>query len=100
MDGETLPEHMRPDKSGAIVMLDRKWNGWSVIKAVPTGATIPEETLEWLKAYSRENNIPLLFQDNLKKGDSFSGFKNLGYGPPAFLQRVKTAIGPDDIMKI
>lgn len=81
-------------------MLDRKWHGWSIIKAVPTGARIPEETLEWLKAYARKQNIPLLFQDNLQKGESFSGFKNWGYGPPAFLQRVKEMVGPDDIMKI
>jgi len=97
--GETLPIDMRPDKSGAIVMLDRKWNAMSIVKAVPTGEEIPEETLEWLKAHARENNIPLLFQKNLLKDGKYHGFKNLGYGPPPFLERVKLNIDPDDIMR-
>jgi hypothetical protein len=91
---------MRPDRCGAIIMLDRKWNGWSIIKAVPTGETIPEETLEWLKAYARDNKIPLLFQYNLKKDGRYYGQKNMGYGPPAFLKQVEVSVGPEDIMTL
>jgi hypothetical protein len=98
-EGEALPEHMRPDQCGAIVMLDRKWNGWSIIKAVPTGATIPEETIEWLKAYARDKKIPLLFSANLEKDGNYHGVTNMGYGPPAFVERVKLDIMPEDIMK-
>jgi len=99
-EGESLPENMRPDQCGAIVMFDRKWNGWSIVKAVPVGVAIPEETLEWLKAYARENKKPLLFQENLLKDGQYHGIRNVGYGPPAFQEHVRKAIGPEDIMQL
>lgn len=98
-DGETVPDEMRPDQCGAIIMLDRKWNGWNIIKAVPTGEAIPDETMEWLKAYARKNNIPLLFQYNLVKDGRYYGQKYMGYGPPAFLKHVEASVGIDDIIQ-
>ena len=97
-EGDRIPEHMRPDKCGAIIMLDRVWNGFNIIKAMPTGSAIPDDTMEWLKAYARQHNIPLLFQINEEKDGRFYQFKNMGYGPPPFLKRVETAVGPEDIM--
>jgi hypothetical protein len=98
IDSSPLPEEMRPDLCGAIVFLSRKWNGWNVVKAVPTGECIPEDTLEWLKAYAREKGIPLLFETRLLKDGKFHGLRKLGYGPPDFLHTVENAIGSDDIM--
>ena len=69
-------------------------------QAVPTGAVIPEETLQWLMAYAREKKIPLLFQENLVLDGKYSGVRNRGYGPPAFVEHVKTAVGPEDIMRL
>jgi len=71
-----------------------------MVKAVPTGDCIPEETLEWLKAYAREKGIPLLFSTRLLKDGKFVGRKMLGYGPPDFIHAVKNAIGPEDIMTL
>jgi len=68
--------------------------------AVPTGPLIPEETMEWLMAYAREHKIPLLFQENLVRDGKYYGFKNRGYGPPAFKEYVKNSIGPEDIMRL
>lgn len=96
--GEAIPEDMRPDRCGAIIMFDREWNGWNIVKAVPTGASIPEETMEWLKAYAREKKIPLLFQENLLENGRYTKIRNMGYGPPAFLEQVKLAIGPEDVI--
>ena len=93
-----LPEEMRPDVCGAIVFFSRKWGRWSVVKAVPTGEFIPEDTLEWLKAYARQKGKPLLFEKRLLKDGNFHGMKKLGYGPPEFLVDVENAIGPEDIM--
>ena len=77
-----------------------KWNSWSVVKAVPTGEEIPEQTLDWLKAYAVEHKIPLLFEKRLLKDGQYHGLKKLGYGPPAFLRDVELAIGPDDIFNL
>jgi len=99
-DRDVIPEDMRPDRCGAILMFDRKWNGWSIVKAVPTGACIPANTLEWLMAFAREKKIPLLFQENLVLDGQYTGIRNRGYGPPAFVEHVKRAIGPEDIMRM
>jgi len=97
-EGDAVPENMRPNQCGAIVMFDRKWNGWRIIYAVPTGDKIPQETMEWLIAYASEKKIPLLFHENLVRDGKYYGVRNLGYGPPAFQEHVRTAIGPEDIM--
>ncbi|MFC1719853.1 hypothetical protein ACFL00_01770 [Pseudomonadota bacterium] len=99
-EGDAIPENMRPDRCGAIVMFDLKWNGWSIVKAVPTGACIPEETMEWLMAYAREHKIPLLFQENLVLNGKYHGVRHRGYGPPAFQEHVKISVGPEDIMRL
>lgn len=90
---------MRPDECGAIVMLDRRWNGRKVIIATPCGKTIPKETLDWLMAYARELRMPLLMGENLMKDGKFVGKKKTGYGPPSFIDEVKNGIGPEDIMR-
>jgi hypothetical protein len=81
-------------------MFDRKWNGWSIVNAVPTGACIPEETPESLMACAREKKMPLLFQENLVLDGKYHGIRNRGYRPPAFIEQVKYAIGPEDIMQL
>ena len=91
---------MRPNECGAIVLLDRKWNGKKVIVATPTGRTIPKETLDWLMAHARENSIPLLLRENLMRDGRFVGKKKMGYGPPSFVEEVKNGIGPADIMRL
>jgi len=95
-----MPEEMRPDLCGAIVFFKKRWNGRTVVKAVPAGECIPDDTLEWLKAYAREKGIPLLFSTRLLKDGQFVGSKLLGYGPPDFVHAVKNAIGPEDIMTL
>ena len=92
-----LPEHMRPDHCGAIVILGRRWGRWPLLVAIPCGQEIPAETLEWLKAYARDNGIPLTFDERIVKDGSFVGVKELGYGPPAFVQAVREGIGPQDV---
>lgn len=95
-----LPEDMRPDRAGVIVLLGRKWQGWRIIDAIPTGQAIPEESVEWLKAYAQEVRTPLILRDYLKKGDKYVGQQSRGFGPPAFRETVRYAIGPEDIVRM
>ena len=99
-DDSDLPDDLRPDLSGAIVSLNRKWNGWTVIHAAPTGAEIPSETLDWIKSYAVRKGIPLMFQENLVEDDTFASARIMGYGPPDFVLAVKNAIGPKDILRL
>ncbi len=84
---------MRPDRCGAIVLLSLPWEGELVISAVPVGAEIPAKTLDWLQAYARKHNRPMIFYQRPVVDGVFKGLKRLGYGPPAFRQKV-AAMGP------
>lgn len=79
---------MRPDKSGAIVLLSLPWEGELVISAIPVGEEIPAQTLGWLMAYAREHQRPMLYYQRVAGDGGFSGVKRLGYGPPAFREKV------------
>jgi hypothetical protein len=95
-----MPDEFRPDLCGAIVVLNGKWNGWTVMHAAPTGEEIPTATLDWIKAYALKKGIPLMFQENHVKNDEFAEMKILGYGPPDFVHAVQNAIGPGDVLKL
>ena len=97
-DEHHMPEHMKPSECGAIVLFDRKWREKKVIRAVPTGQKIPENTLEWLRALARELSLPLLYSEHIFEDNVYIGKKKLGYGPAAFIRAVETEVGPEDIM--
>jgi len=80
---------MRPDESGAIVLLSVPWEGDLVMSAVPVGAEIPPHTLDWLMAYARNHQRPLIYFQRLMDKGEFTGLKRLGYGPPAFRKKVE-----------
>lgn len=92
-----MPEELRPDRCGAIVIFNRYWGRWRILVAIPAGPEIPPETLEWLKAYARDNSMPLLFDQRVMKDGKYVGIKELGYGPPPFVDAVKNGIGPQDV---
>jgi len=96
---DTLPDEMRPDICGAIVMLDRRWKGIKVIAAVPTGEEIPPETLEWLRAFALSKSTPLIFCHHPLKEGEYGRTVKTGFGPPGFVKAVKEAIGGDDVVR-
>jgi hypothetical protein len=98
-DPDTLPDEMRPDLCGAIVMLDRQWNGIKVITAVPTGENIPEAMLKWLRSFAIGKSTPLVFSTFPFRDGTFGASQKTGFGPPAFVKAVKESIGPEDIVK-
>ncbi len=95
-----LPENMRPDQAGVIVMYDRNWERWPVIRAIPTGPQVPPESLRWLQAHAEETRKPLIFVEYEIENGRLVKFKRFGFGPPAFREAVQTTIEPHDIIKI
>lgn len=95
-----LPEEMRPDRSGVIVLFGRHWQDWDVITAVPAGERIPQEALQWLTEHASQTRVPLVFSEFLFEDGRPKGVKNTGFGPPAFREAVKLAIGPQDIFRM
>ena len=88
---------MRPDQCGAIVMSGRKFQGWEVIIATPTGWVIPPATLERLRQYARQQMTPLIFIENLHQNGVYTHFKRSGFGPLEFVQAITSSSGKLDI---
>ena len=88
VEGSPLPDWMRPDLSGVIVLLSLPWEGEKVISAVPVGQAIPERSLNWLKDYAQEHRRPLvLYERTVDDDGNYVGLKRLGFGPPAFREK-------------
>jgi len=99
-EGGPLPEEMRPDRSGVIVLLHRTWRSWKVVYAIPAGTSVPADSLEWLRAYSQSVGRPLIFHERLVSEGEFTGVRKLAYGSAAFADAVRYAIEPEDVVKM
>jgi len=90
-----LPDWMRPDQCGAIVLLSLPWHGRLVIHATPVGPAIPEGTLRWLQHYAQKTGHPLVFTERIISDGAYSGARLFGYGPPEFKHLVAKVAGTD-----
>jgi len=88
VENSPLPDWMRPDRSGVIVLLSLPWEGQKVISAIPAGQTIPERALNWLKEYAQKHKRPMIFYERLMVGQAYTGLKQYGFGPPEFRSKV------------
>ncbi|MDX1555186.1 MAG: hypothetical protein R3212_04100 [Xanthomonadales bacterium] len=94
VEGSPLPDWMRPDQCGAIVLLSLPWEEELVISAVPVGKAIPERTMNWLKDYAQAHKRPLMFYERTVDDEGrYTGLKRFGFGPPAFRAKVARLTG-------
>lgn len=70
-----LPDHMKPSEFGAIVIVDRNWHNWKVIRTIPTVDEIPGKSLDWLMAFVSAQSTPPLLTQHLYKNGKYAGFK-------------------------
>ena len=95
-----FPDDMRPDRCGAIVLVDRPWKDWDVVQAMPVGAEIPLDTLESLRRFTQNKNIPFVFYEREKVDGRFTGGgRQRAYGSPEFASAVKNHATASDIVK-
>lgn len=79
-----LPEFMRPDQCGVILLLNRlHWRSVPVDLAVAVERRIPAQTLAWLIAYARQHRRPLIYQVDEEWE---------GVGPHEFGQALRRAV--------
>lgn len=96
-----FPDDMRPDRSGVIVMSGRPWREWDVLQAVPVGPEIPPETLERLRLYTKQKDIPLVFYEReIVDGEYNGGGRQRAFGSQNFAHAVKNYVLPKDMMKL
>ena len=78
----------------------RDWREWDVLRAVPVGAEIPSETLERLRVYTQQKDIPLVFYERDVEGEMFTGSgRQRAYGSQKFAEAVKNHVLPSDMVK-
>ena len=77
----------------------RPWKEWDVLRAAPVGAEIPPQTLERLRVYTQQKDIPLVFLDREMKDERFTGnCKHMAYGSEKFAEAVRNQVLPSDLM--
>jgi len=95
-----FPDDMRPDRSGVIVLGGRPWRGWDVLQATPVGSEIPPETLERLRVYAQQKDIPLVFFEiEVVDGKFTGGGRQRAYGSEQFSAAVKNQVLASDVMR-
>jgi hypothetical protein len=79
---------MKPDHGKVIVIFRKtRWAEFPVDLAVPVGKRIPPRSLKYLKDFSRDNNRPLIFTEQIIDGGKYQRQQRIfGYGPPVFQQ--------------
>ena len=86
-----LPDWMRPDRSGAIILFDKMfWKGKPVIVTIATGANIPYKTIFEVKKLANLHSRNAIFFEYEKKLNIFTGKKKLLiHGEPLFTIDIK-----------
>ena len=78
IEGTLLPANMRPDLSGAIVIMNQlQWQGEDVIVAVATGTRIPARTFHWLCSLAKLTDRSLVMVEFKQDAKGFNGEFNL-----------------------
>lgn len=98
--GSPLPDDLRPDRCGAIVLADRDYLGWKVWIATPTGWKIPKNTLRKLMRLAREQSMPLIYIENFHENGEYTHFSRSGYGPRDFVEAITRDTSALDLKQI
>jgi hypothetical protein len=90
-EGTPLNEHMRPDLSGVIVIMDRiVWRDEKVIVGIPVGDHIPSKSLSYLQSLSNLTQLNLLTVSFVMNEDKFTSASRLSaYGDSDFIDDMK-----------
>ena len=100
MVGSPMPDDMRPDRCGAIVILGQDWRHWKVIRAVPAGWTIPDATLKRIKHFAVSNKMALIYHEFKHQGGVLTQTDRLGFGPPDFIEAFQQAMRKEGATEI
>lgn len=91
-----LPDDMRPDQCGAIVILGQNWKKWRVVRVVPAGWFIPDATLARIKNFSRSRDMPLIYHQFEQEKGVHVLTHRMCFGPPDFVTAFRDALEKED----
>jgi hypothetical protein len=94
---ESLPDEMRPDRSGAILYF-RAWKQWSrVLNVMPAGREVPDATLRIAQEWAAENHMPIVWSERVEDFVNDDALTRKAMGPSEFMTQVKWDFMPEDI---
>ena len=96
LDAEDLDEGMRPDKSGAIARY-RGWKSWKTLAIIPTGQTVPDDTLMQFLNYANGAGLPLVWSERAEDFVNDTALTRKALGPEEFMLQVKWDFSDQDI---
>lgn len=99
-EGSALCKTLRPDRCGAILLNNRKFKQWDVLIATPTGWKIPDRTLQEIMDFAFQQNMPLIYIENLHKNGVYTHFSRSGFGPAPFLKVITGSTRQIDFRQI
>ena len=94
-----LPDDMRPDRCGAIVKWNYRWNLWKSVAALPVGSAIPEDTLKRLIEHAKERAQPIIFLEHEFSDGQYVRSQQFATGPVEFIAEAKESLKLEDIWK-
>jgi hypothetical protein len=90
--GSPLPDDMRPDRCGAIVILGQDWRQWPAIRAVPVGWEIPQHTLHRIKGFTVAQKMVLIYHHHEQLDGVLTQTHKVAFGPPDFMAAFREAM--------
>jgi hypothetical protein len=90
--GSPMPDNMRPDQCGAIVIFGQDFRQWRTIRAVPVGWQIPEKTLRGIKAFAMAQKMALIYHEHEHEGEALRKTHQVAFGPPGFVAAFREAM--------
>jgi hypothetical protein len=87
-----LPDDMRPDQCGAIVILGQDFRRWTTIRAVPVGWQIPDNTLRRIKGFAMARKMALIYHQHEHNGNVLTQTHQVAFGPPDFMAAFREAM--------
>ena len=73
----TMPDWMRPDRSGAILIVGQLWvrpDGLRKVNLIaPAGRRVPPRTENLIRAFSQQTGLNFLCYENVKSNGKFTG---------------------------
>jgi len=97
---EDFDEDMRPDRCGAILIDDRPFKQWEVIRAIPVGVSVPESTLQRVTAFAREKGFSVTWAERRPNYEEHPRDVSVGTaGSEEFSIQMKWDVSPEDIWR-
>lgn len=93
-------DDMRPDRCGAILIDDRAFKQWEVIRVIPVGVAVPDATLQRVMTFAAQNNFSVTWTERRTDYVDYPDDVRVGTaGSEEFTIQMKWEVNPGDVWR-